>query len=167
MYHLFDFLFFFGFWICLFQWITFQKATSGFMWCSWVPLELIICPTPAFEMCFKQSCLLRTSQVEVLQNLRSWSASLNFVWWWWETLYGGWRYRRIIFKWVAIFCQCVAKEAKVAKVEGVLLLRLKYLSPQKAGLQWERGFLGREYEQRRTWTKKKKMFRSCAWCWNN
>ena len=41
----------------------------------------------------------------------------------------------------------------IVEVEGnSLLLRLKYLSPQRAGLQWEKGFLGRGYEQRRTWT---------------
>ena len=51
---------------------------------------------------------------------------------------------------VAIFCQCVEKNFHVK--ENSLLLCLDYLSPQRAGLQWEKGFLGRGYEQRRTWT---------------
>ena len=63
---------------------------------------------------------------------------------------GRWKYIRIGFKWVVIFCQCVEFFFHVKG--NSLLLCLDYLSPQRAGLQWEKGFLGRGYEQRRTWT---------------
>ena len=81
-----------GFFICLiscfflllnlpFPMNNFSEATSGFMWCSWVPLWInnLSHSSVEFEMCFKQSCFWRTSKVEELQNLWSWWPSLNLA----------------------------------------------------------------------------------------